>query len=168
MRKLIVAVTATFALNFVAADVIPTPLVTPVVAQECNETCQVFRRQMEAPAYTGPRAATTVPVRCAWVASNAPTALVLRSGRGVKGPALTSWRLASLNWEEAYVQGHKTWLANICFEQSYLTNAELTLCGQVGHSVWREPHMAYLRQHDVKRHDPACVGGNGYCEYRGL
>lgn len=44
------------------------------------------------------------------------------------------------------------------------------LVGSIGDtwSHWHEVHTQYLRNNDVTRGDPACVGGKGWCAIRGL
>ncbi len=44
------------------------------------------------------------------------------------------------------------------------------LVGSVGDrwSHWHEVHTKYLRNSDVTRSDPACVGGKSWCAVRGL
>lgn len=173
MRKLIAAVIAVI-LNVTAFGygMVATPAYAGNQQNHCNKqvdpTCATFQRQMEAPAYNGPKAQGG-PVRCVWVTNNEPVALVLREGDGTTGDPIISWRLASLNWTPGYVNGHAGYVTQVCFSQSLLYAFDVvTLCAQLGHSVWRNADMAYVRTHDVKRSDPACVGGKSWCNLRGL
>lgn len=145
---------------------------TSAQAEDCqvqvSDTCELFLQQQDAPAYDGPLA-DSGPVRCVWVTSNAPTALVLRNGVGVGGDPIISWRKASLQWQYGYVNAHRAYLAQICFPQHLLYNyTAVTLCGEIGHSIWRNRNMAFVRENHVPRNDPACVGGDGWCGFRGL
>ena len=146
---------------------------TSASAEDCNvtydPTCTVFQQQQNAPAYTGPQAPTTEPMRCVHVAAGNPSALVLRAGVGTSGGPFISWRASALQWTERYVNARKVMMTQICFPVRLLFAYDaVTLCGEVGHSIWRNQNMAFVRENNVDRFDPACVGGDGYCAQRGL
>jgi len=167
MNKLIIVIALFFSMLIVGG------VSTSAMAEEqCidvgNEICELFQDQQNKPAFNGPEA-SGAPVRCAWVTSLSPTALVLRQGDGTKGASILSWRLSELNWKQGKVNGHFAYLTQICFSQSIASSYKVvTLCGEVGHSVWRKQHLAFLKEHDVKKNDPACVGGKGWCGFRKL
>ena len=135
---------------------------------QVDKTCETFQRQQNTPAYSGPLAEGG-PVRCVWVTNDQATALVLRKGDSTNGDPIVSWRLAALNWAPGKVNGHAGYVTQICFSQNLLYNYDVvSLCAQDGHSGWRNADMTYVRKHDVKRSDPACVGGKSWCNLRGL
>lgn len=142
-------------------------------AEDCNvtydPTCEVFQRQQDAPAYNGPLAPANEPIRCVYVAAGNPSALVLRAGVGTSGDPIISWRASALEWQDAYVNAKSVKMTQICFPVRLLFAYDaVTLCGEVGHSIWRNANMAYVRENHVDRFDPACVGGDGWCGFRGL
>lgn len=133
-----------------------------------SDACEVFLRQQEAPAFRGPKSGKLAD-RCVWVANPEPVALVLRAGAGVTGPGITSWRLSALSWRRGTVNGKQSMLTQICFDSALLYNYDaVTLCAEVGHSIWRGKNLAYVRKHNVSKGDPACVGGDAWCADRGL
>lgn len=163
MRNMIIAAVATilFAL-FGFGDVAEAGQKCP--AKMSRDACEVWLRQMSAPALKGPKAPSE-PVRCVAVLSDQPSALVLRDGKGNRGPAIISWRLATLNWKQTR-RGFET---TVCFPKRLVgQHAAMTLCGAIGHSSWGSAEMAYLRQSNVGAHDPACTGGMAWCSKRGL
>jgi hypothetical protein len=136
--------------------------------QNTDPTCELYQKQQNAPAYNGPLA-DGGPVRCVYVVSDEASALVLREGNGTTGAPITSWRRASLKWSAGKINGHAAMFTQICFSQQLLYRYDVvTLCGEKGHSLWRNENIAFVREHDVKKSDPACVGGKGWCSYRGL
>jgi hypothetical protein len=169
MHKLILALAFLVSAVFFASS----GLITSAVAGDrCNDqgdtACELYRKQSDAPAYTGPKSGKQAD-RCVWVANFEPVALVLRQGAGVNGPEIISWRKSSLQWRQGVVNGREALLAQICFDSSILYAYDaVTLCAEVGHSIWRNQNMAYVRKHNVGKGDPACVGGNDWCGDRGL
>lgn len=144
--------------------------ITAVAGQtECpkqlsRQACEVWLRQQSAPALRGAKRASE-PVRCVAVLSDQPSALVLRQGKGNSGPAVTSWRKATLRWKQTS-RGFET---TVCFPKRYVSAySALTLCGAVGHSSWGNAEMRFLKTRNVGRNDPACTGGRHWCGARGL
>lgn len=138
---------------------------TKAQASECKGlVCSLFQRQQMAPALKGSKAPSE-PVRCVAVLSDQPSALALRQGKGNTGPAITSWRQASISWKET----RRGWEATICFPQRYVgAYSAMSLCGAEGHSSWGVAEISYLKRRDVGSGDPACVGGSRWCAARGL
>jgi len=165
MRNIIIAF-ATFivasGLNFIHTDVAE-------AGQKCSkkmsrDACEVWLRQQTAPKLTGPKAPSE-PVRCAATLSDRPSALVLRMGEGNKGPAVISWRLASLDWKKT----HRGFETTACFPKRLVEEYDsLTLCGANGHSSWGIAEMSHLRKRDIGSGDPACTGGDSWCAQHGL
>lgn len=48
------------------------------------------------------------------------------------------------------------------------SSAKLVRADGKGWSSWGASEMRYLRSHDVRGNDPACVGGKAWCATRGL
>lgn len=61
--------------------------------------------------------------------------------------------------------------ATIRFPASYASQyrtMKLKRADGRGWSEWRAAEMSYLRHSDVRKSDPACVGGRSWCATRGL
>lgn len=130
-----------------------------------RSACAVWLRQQNAPALSGPKAATSEPMRCVAVLQNVPSALALRIGKSNKGEVITSWRFATLDWRETD-RGFET---TVCFPKRYTYKYRaMTLCGADGHSSWGSAQISYLRRANVGSSDPACTGGSGWCAQYGL
>jgi len=130
-----------------------------------RSACAVWLRQQTAPALNGPVVAAREPMRCVAVLQNEASALALRKGKGNKGPVITSWRKATLSWQETD-RGYET---TVCFPVRYAHEyAEMTLCGARGHSSWGRSLVSYLKRANVGSSDPACTGDTGWCGKRGL
>lgn len=162
MRTILMAALAVFTVSFFGGSNVA-EAGSKCPSNISRDACEIWLRQQTAPALKGPKAPSE-PVRCVAVLSDQPSALVLRQ-RDNKGPAITSWRQASLGWRRTG-RGYET---SVCFPKRYVhTYDRLALCGAVGHSVWKEAEMTYLKSRNVGSNDPACVGGKKWCGQRGL
>jgi hypothetical protein len=130
-----------------------------------RSACETYKRQQNAPALSGPKAETKVPMRSIAVLSDVPSALVLRKGYGNKGSPILSFRKATLDWR----QTDRGWETTVYVPVSIFGQYNsLSLCGENGHSGWRATHISYLRRANVGSSDPACTGGDGFCAQHGL
>jgi len=70
-----------------------------------------------------------------------------------------SWRKTGRGYE-----------ATVRFPAALMSAGSATLirADKKGWSDWGSAEMRYLRSHDVRGNDPACVGGKAWCATRGL
>lgn len=106
--------------------------------------------------------------RTVWVLSDKPMRLALlgnsQTGNELPCAQLTGWQQTS-----------KGYMTQIAFPSSYVSDfPRLRLVREDGKgwSDWNKDHgsneMAYLRNSNVGRNDPACVGSRPWCSTRGL
>ena len=165
MKKFVLVALATIATSLSAFVSTSVPAEAKCPTSYSRSACDIWLRQQNAPALTGKKAATQEPMRCVAVLQNEVSALALRKGKGNKGEVITSWRKATLSWQQTD-RGFET---TVCFPVRYAHEyAELTLCGARGHSSWGRAQIAYLKRANVGSSDAACTGGDAWCGKRGL